>query len=126
VTAQNALAESPYSNEVFKDIGIVPAPPVPAVIEMLAPGVAPFWITDAAGAVWTMAPKDPLVEGGLQYVIGRNNVTVGTAMAVCYSGGRIAVRSEPGAVWYQWTDNALLLPRGGSWSALAAAPAGCI
>lgn len=108
---------------------VASAAPSPVVVEMLAPGIAPFWITDAAGGVWTMGQKDPAIEGGLQYVIvvnqGGYERIAGTYSAICYSGQRIYARSEPGAVWYQWTYDATVVPRGGTWT-ITTAPAGCV
>jgi hypothetical protein len=145
VTAQNAVAESGFSNEVFKDIGTVPAPvpaptpaPAPAPVPAIEVTVPPGFITDSLGVVWYLYPA--YAGMGPQYVIGHGDPAIGTGMALCYSGGFVYAKSDPsvgallpgqirsalpGLLWYKWTDNAAL-PNGGSFSQVSTPGAGCV
>jgi hypothetical protein len=60
-------------------------------------------IVDHVLASWTLAPKDPAVEGGLQLVVKRNGVSKGAAGKLCYAGAAVNAFSD-GTTWYKWTD----------------------
>jgi fibronectin type 3 domain-containing protein len=107
--------ESPYSNEVFKDIGTVSIPTESAQGTMLTSPVGS--IIDSLGAVWTLGPPD---ASGFPAKM-RNGVPDGSAAVLCYSGRAVNARgdlvTDPG--WWKWTDAT------GSWSSVPT-PVGCV
>lgn len=109
VTAYDTLTnESPYSNEVSKVIAGTPPPgPVesPNLTKVTAAGVGS--IIDSLGAVWSLGSKDPLVEGGVEYVVLRNGSRsfpppqpTAAAQFMCYFNHTVVLSST--GSWYQW------------------------
>lgn len=92
------------------------APPPPVLTES-ATGtkvfvVATEKIIDAKLNVWTLGPKDPLIEGGLEFTILINGVREGGAATfLCYSNHQVFAFSfsGPDGNWYAWNGTAFLL-----------------
>jgi len=58
-------------------------------------------ITDALGGTWSLAPKDPLIEGGIEFVVIHNGAGgLGAALYLCYHN-HIVGQSSVGN-WYDW------------------------
>src|SRR5882762_9951499 len=81
-------------------------------------------IVDSIGAVWTLGPRDPLIDGGVYPTKARNGVIDGSAAVLCYSGRSVNARGDLADGWWKWTDNAL--PTKGSWSLVSTTPIGCV
>lgn len=109
---------------------VAPPPPPPGPVEspggtmVMTVGGGP--IVDHLLASWTFGPKDPAVEGGLEFVIKREGATNGSASRLCYAAGVVYVFSTWGnGTWWKWTDDAALA-RKGSFAQTGTAPAGCV
>src|SRR3979490_2306340 len=81
-------------------------------------------IVDSIGAVWTLGPRDPLIDGGVYPTKARNGVIDGSAAVLCYSGRSVNARGDLAGGWWKWTDDAL--PTKGSWSLVSTTPIGCV
>lgn len=68
-------------------------------------------IIDAKLDVWTLGPKDPAIEGGLEFTILINGVREGGAATfLCYSNHQVFSWSgQPNGNWYAWTGTAFQL-----------------
>lgn len=107
-TAIYSAGESGFSNEVFKDIpAAAPPGPVesPNLTHVIAAGVGS--IIDAHLDVWTLGPKDPTVEGGIEFIVLRNGSRnfpppqpVAAAQFICYTNHTVTLFST--GSWYQW------------------------
>jgi hypothetical protein len=112
---------SPYSNVASATpLAASPPPPPPGPIEsssgtvITTVGGGP--IIDRTLALWTFAPKDPTVEGGVELVVKRNGLTMGAGVKICYAGGSVNVFST--GTWYRYSP--------GVWTNIGATnPAGC-
>ena len=82
-------------------------------------------IVDSIGAVWTLGPRDPLIDGGVYPTKARNGVIDGSAAVLCYSGRSVNARGDLADGWWKWTDDATLLLKG-SWSSVSTTPIGCV
>lgn len=58
-------------------------------------------IIDSTLTSWTFGPKDPAVEGGVEFVIKRNGQNEGAAVKLCYLNKIVYAFSN--TVWYKWT-----------------------
>ena len=101
VAARDAAGNiSPNSTSVSITTSSSPPGPVesPNLTKVTLPGVGS--ITDAKLVVWTLAPKDPLVEGGVEFVILHNGTREGGAATyLCYFNHLVYARSVGN--WYQ-------------------------
>lgn len=123
VRACVAAACSPDSNILVFTVAPAPKPAAPANVRLIAlagPVESPNLtkvtlpnigsITDTKGDVWSLGPKDPLVQGGVEYVLLRNNnrtfpppqapSSIGV-LFLCYKDHAVIAFST--SSWYQWT-----------------------
>ena len=98
-----------------------PPPPPPAPTEspnltkVTQAGVGS--IQDKSGSVWTLGPKNPAVEGGVEFQIVQNGIGLdGAATYLCYFSPFPWAFSVGN--WYQWNGSTFNGPMG-------AGPAGC-
>lgn len=99
------------------------APPPPVLVESPTGTkvfVATDKIIDAKLNTWTLGPKDPAIEGGLEFTILINGVKEGgAAIFLCYSNHQVFSWSgQPNGNWYAWSGTAFQLFS-------PAVPAGC-
>lgn len=73
--------------------------------------VATDKIIDAKLNVWTLGPKDPAIEGGLEFTILINGVKEGgAAIFLCYSNHQVFSWSgQPNGNWYAWSGTGFVL-----------------
>jgi hypothetical protein len=58
-------------------------------------------ITDSVGGTWALAPKDPAIEGGIEFVVIHNGSGgLGAALYLCYHNH--IVGQESVGNWYDW------------------------
>lgn len=102
----NLPAPVPGAPTNLRIVAALAPPPPPKPVESpnltkaTAPGVGA--ITDAKLVVWTLGPKDPLVEGGVEFTILHDGTREGGAATyLCYFGHLVYAWSVGN--WYQQT-----------------------
>jgi len=108
-----APAPIPAAPTGLKLVASVAAPPPPGPVEspsgtkVTASGAPPNFvlvglITDAKLLIWTLGPKDPLVEGGVEFVILHGGTREGgAAVYLCYFNHLVYAWST--GLWFQQT-----------------------
>src|ERR1044071_4356326 len=88
---------------------VVPAPPPPPppqtttespnLTKVTLPGVGS--IVDSKGTIWTLGPKNPAVEGGVEFQIVKSGIPLdGAATYLCYFNHLVYAASI--GSWYAW------------------------